>query len=220
MIQESTLQFLTDLQTNNNREWFNENKRSFQAAKQDFEALLGELIQSISKFDPGLIGLQPKDCVFRIYRDVRFSKNKEPYKTNFGASLTEGGRKSTKPGYYIHLKPGGESFVAGGLYMPQGDRLKAVRQEIDYNQQEFEGILNDKTFKKYYKNLWDEDKLKTAPKGYSTDNPAIEWLRYKSYIVSHQFSDKDMMSKGFVNKAVKAYEALKTLNDFLNKAMD
>ena len=150
MLQSSTLKFLRQLSKNNNREWFNTNKHQYEAAKNDYEQFVDRLIPAIEKFDKSVRGLKAKDCSFRIYRDVRFSKNKAPYKTNFGAYIIAGGKKSMKPGYYFHVQPGGESFVAGGAYMPSSEVLAAIRQEIDYNLKEFEGILKSKTFSKIF----------------------------------------------------------------------
>ena len=219
MIQKSTFQFLKQLSKNNNREWFNANKYLYEAAKNDFENFVGELIAAISKFDKPVNGLKAKDCTFRIYRDVRFSKNKEPYKNNFGAYIAEGNKKSMKPGYYIHLQPNGKSFFAGGAYMPASPVVNAIRQEIDYNLKEFEDILKTKSFKKYFSGL-EGDTLKTAPKGYAKDHPAIEILRHKDFLAMHPLKDEQLLAKNATVYVAKGCEAMKPFNDFLTRAYE
>src|SRR3989304_4261485 len=133
MLKKSTLTFLKKLKKNNNREWFNANKHLYDDARYDFEVFVFDLIQNISVFDESVSGLEPKDCLFRIYRDVRFSKDKAPYKQNFGAVIQIGGRKSSKSGYYIHLEPGGKNMLASGIYMPMPDKLSSVRNHVAEN---------------------------------------------------------------------------------------
>ena len=140
MLQKSTVQFLRDLKKNNSKEWFDTNRKKYESAKNDYEALVGDVIKQLSKTDESIAHLEPKQCVFRINRDVRFSKDKSPYKTNMGMYFSKGGKKSFYAGYYFHLQPGG-SFVAGGLWMPMPPELKKVRQEIDYNWEEFKKIV-------------------------------------------------------------------------------
>src|SRR6185436_17723592 len=152
MIQPTTLNFLKALKKNNNKEWFDKNKDKYLAAKENVEGFVDELIKSISTFDKGLMGLRAKDCVFRIYRDVRFAKDKRPYKTNLGASISAGGKKAEVAGYYIHIEPG-KSLIAGGRWMPSSDHLKKIRQEIDYNGKKIKKILNDENFKKEFGEL-------------------------------------------------------------------
>lgn len=213
MISKSTLTFLKELRENNNREWFQDNKRRYEAAKKDAEEFVGAILASLPKSDPDITGLRPKDCMFRIYRDVRFSKNKQPYKTNFGASIAKGGRKSPFPGYYIHIEPG-QSFWGGGLYMPSGAVLKAVRQEIDYNQKQFESIVLSPTFQETYGELWGE-RLKTSPQGYSQDHPAIKWLRLKSFIAFKEAPDSALTRQDLSMRIIEDFAVLKPLNDFL-----
>ncbi len=217
MIQKSTYNFLKALKKNNNRDWFNKNKQLYEDARKDFEIFLDELIHRITDFDPTLIGLQPKDCMFRIYKDVRFSKDKTPYKTNMGAAINEGGRKMPIPGYYFHLEPGG-CFLAGGLYMPTPDKLFAVRNAIVSRKGEFRKIFNSKVFKKNVKELW-KDTLKTAPKGFPKDHPDIEYLKYKSFISYQDMSDEQALSPKCLSYSVKVFKAMKPLIDFLNVAV-
>jgi uncharacterized protein (TIGR02453 family) len=216
MIQKSTLDFLRALKKNNNRNWFNKNKHLYEDARHDFEMFIGTLIQKISSFDKSVEFLQPKDCMFRIYRDVRFSKNKLPYKTNMGAAINQGGRKMPIPGYYFHLEPGG-CFLAGGLYMPAPDVLLAVRNAIAGSKGVFRRIINNGEFKKYW-GLW-ENKLKTAPKGFPKDHPDIELLKYKSFVADSEFEDKLALTPKILDYSANAFKALKPMMDFLSSAV-
>lgn len=218
MLQPATISFITKLGKNNNKNWFDEHRKEYEAAKKDFEQFVTLLHAELSKTEPGMSEQKAKDAIFRIFRDVRFSKDKTPYKDHFGAYFSRAGRKAPDAGYYIHIQPG-KSFVAGGLWMPEPPLLKATRQEIDYNLKEFTGILNKPAFKKQYKKL-EGEKLKTLPQGYSADNPAIEYLKMKSFIVKAPLADKDITSKAFVQKAVKMFAVMKPLVDFLNRGLD
>lgn len=212
------LSFLADLKKNNNREWFEKNKPVYQEALKEYESVIKYLIDHLGKVEPGIADLKPKDCIFRIYRDVRFSKDKSPYKPNFGAAISRGGRKSPYALYYLHLEDGG-SFLAGGIYMPPNDLLAKVRQEIDYNAGEFREIIQAPDFKKYFGELGG-DKLKKAPKGYSPDDENIELLKHKSYIAMHYVSNEEVMAKAFPEKMTKVMLAMKPMNDFINRALD
>ncbi len=215
---ESILKFLKSITKNNNREWFEKNKPKYLAAKLHFEDFLESLHKELLTFDDGLAGLNPRKQGFRIYRDVRFSKDKRPYKVNMGAGFSAHGKMDQEPGYYIHIEPG-KSFVAGGIYMPDAERLSKIRQEIDYNAGNFVKILKDKKFKKLFPALDDFDKLKTAPKGYPKDHPHLDLLKNKSFVVSHRFTDADVTSKSFVKKVANTCKTLKPLNDFLGEAI-
>ncbi len=217
MIQKSTFNFLKALKRNNNRDWFAKNKHLYEDAKKDFEIFVDELIHRIIDFDPTVIGLQAKDCTFRIYKDVRFSKDKTPYKTNMGASINEGGRKMPIPGYYFHLEPNG-CFLAGGLYMPAPDKLLAVREKIESGKGDFRKIVTANEFKKYFNELW-EDKLKTAPKGFPKDHPDIEYLKYKSFTAFHNIGDDIVLSPQIFNYSVKVFKAMKPFLDYLSEAV-
>lgn len=210
--------FLTAIKKNNNREWFERNKPRYLESKQLFEDFVAAMLNELMKFNKGFEGLNPKKLPFRIYRDVRFSKDKRPYKTNMGAGFSLGGKMIQEPGYYLHIEPG-NSFVASGLYMPDAALLAKVRQEIDYNAKKFNKILGDKKFKSTFGTLDDFDKLKTAPKGYPKDHPQIEFLKHKSFVVSHYFSDKEVKDKHFLKKVVAACKTVKPFNDFLNEAI-
>jgi uncharacterized protein (TIGR02453 family) len=154
----------------------------------------------------------------RIFRDVRFSKDKTPYKTNFGAGFSKGGRKSPLGGYYLHIEPGGKCFAGGGMWQPEPAMLKAVRQEIDYNLDEFNDIIGGKKFKKLFPEL-QGDQLKKLPQGYTEDNPALEYLKMKSFIVSTNFGDEEMTQKNIVKNITGVFDTMKPFIDFLNRAV-
>jgi len=221
MIQKSTLDFLKNLKKNNEREWFDANKEKYLAAKGNVDSFVEEVIKSFLSFDKSLAGLKAKDCVFRIYRDVRFSKDKSPYKTNMGAGINRGGKKMEIAGYYLHIEPG-KTMIAGGRWMPSGDHLKKIRQEIDYNGKQLHKILSDKNFKKLFGGLdnSDEYKLVRPPKGYDKDHKDVELLKLNSYLVWHEFNDKDVLSKNFLKNLTAIAKAMKPLLDFLNTAID
>jgi len=210
--------FLKSVSKNNNREWFEKNKAVYLEAKSSFEDFLEALHKELVKIDGSLGSLNPRKLGFRIYRDVRFSKDKRPYKTNMGAGFSPHGKMEQEPGYYIHIEPG-KSMIAGGMYMPNPENLAKIRQEIDYNASRFLKILNGREFKKYFDGLSDWDRLKTAPKGYPKDHPHIDLLKNKSFTVSHPFTDKEVNDKDFVKKVVTICKSVKQLNDYLKEAV-
>ncbi|HEY9049415.1 MAG TPA: DUF2461 domain-containing protein [Ohtaekwangia sp.] len=213
------LKFLKDLAKNNNREWFDKNKGRYLEAKDAFDVVVADLLHEMIKFDDSLGGLDPKKLVFRIYRDVRFSKDKRPYKNNFGAAISSEGKGLGTPGYYFQLQPGNNSFVAIGLFQPQPELLAKVRQEIDYNGDRLQKIFNERKFKSNFSKFWDEDALKKAPKGYSPDHPHADWLKLKSFIVEHSFTDSAVTEKKFMKQVVDVLKSAKPLNDFLKEAI-
>lgn len=215
---ETSLKFLKQLAKNNNKEWFDVNRKTYEVCKTEFETLVKSVIDKCTIFDNGLLNLEAKKCMFRINKDVRFSKDKSPYKTNMGASINPGGKKSMVPGYYIHIEPG-KSFLAGGCYQPMPETLAAIRQEIDYNSAEFKKILSSKDFKSYFKELSQEDKLKTAPKGYDKNHPDKELLQHKHFIVMHHLKDEDVLNKNFPSYASKVFKAMLPLNLFLRRSV-
>ncbi len=222
MLQKTTLSFLKELKKNNTKEWFDTNRKKYEAAKADFAALTNAVINGLGKKDPYVASLLAKDCTFRINRDVRFSKNKDPYKTNMGMYLSRGGKKSLFSGYYFHLEPGGNSFMGGGIYMPEPDVIKKVRQEIDYNWDEFSKIIGQKKFKSVYKELQREEGmvLSREPKGYEKDNPAIEYIKLKSWVATAPVADQLLTSDHLVKEIVAAFETLQPMIIFLNKAIE
>lgn len=215
---EPILKFLKDIARNNNRDWFEKNKPRYVEVKSSFDDFLEALHLELLKFDESLAGLNPRKLAFRIYRDVRFSKDKRPYKVNMGAGFSPSGKMMQEPGYYLHIEPG-KSFVAAGLYMPDSTNLANVRQEIDYNTDGFLKIVNHRKFKKYFSGLDDFDKVKTAPKGYAKDHPQIELLKNKSFIVSHSFSDDEVKDKKFLKIVSEVCRTAKPFNDFLSEAI-
>jgi uncharacterized protein (TIGR02453 family) len=220
-ISPATFSFLTELKSNNDREWFAVNKKRYEAAKVDFDVFVEALLREIVVFDPSISHFSAKECVFRIYRDVRFGKDKSPYKTHFGAHVTSAAKKSelhTKAGYYIHLEPGGV-FLAGGAYMPEGPWLKAIRSEIHYNGTMFHAIIDNPDFRRYFGAI-EGEKLKTTPKDYQADHPDIEILKHKSFVATHKCTDKVALSPDFVKHCAAAFKVLKPFDDFLNMAKD
>jgi len=220
-ISPATLQFLADLKANNNREWFTTNKPRYEVAKKEFEQFVNELIAGIAQFEPSVAHFTAKDCVFRIYRDVRFSADKSPYKVHFGAHVSPASNKSeihTRAGYYIHIEPGA-SMLAGGAYGPESTWLKAIRQEIAYNLEEFKGILDAKDFKKYFGEM-EGEKLKKTPKDYAADHPGIELLKHKSFLATHKPADKQVTTVDFLEHCVQVFKALNPLDRFLNRSTD
>lgn len=216
---ESILDFLSQLQLHNEREWFQANKPLYEKARKEYETFLDELIPGIAKFDDSVKFLTGKECTFRIFRDVRFAKDKSPYKINFGAWMAKGGRKNSGPGYYVHIQPG-ESFLAGGVYMPDPAVLKKIRQEIFYNAGEFKKILNDPKMKKLFGGMDDFEKQKLAPKGFPKEFPDIDLLKNKHFIVSQAISDKEISAKDFLKKALITFETMKKFQDFLRRAVE
>lgn len=214
------LDFLSQLNNNNNREWFAENKDRYEATKAEFEQISNSLILEISKFDEEIKHVAVKDCVFRIYRDTRFSNDKTPYKTHYGVFIAAGGgRKSVRGGYYFHLEPG-KCFVAVGVWCPPPEVLKALRQSVYENIDEFMEIRSQAEFSKYFSDFYQEDKLKTAPKGFPKDFPEIELLKLKHYMVEYKLSDQLLSEDDFVSKVAEIFKAAHSLNIFLNYTVD
>lgn len=215
---KSILNFLSGLKENNNKEWFDTHRDEYQACRQKMLFMTEIFNNEISRFDPEVPRLDPKDCLFRIFRDVRFSNDKTPYKVNMGSFIAKGGRKSVWPGYYFHIEPGA-SFVGGGVYMPQADVLKAIRTEIGDTGSEFREIIKNETFSKYFPDLY-PDSLKSAPKGYQPDHPNIDLLKYKSFAFGTLMSDDFVCSDDFVPYVVAAFKELQHANDYLYAAID
>lgn len=218
MLQVTTLKFLKTLSGNNTKDWFDGHKAEYQDAKADYESIVQQLIDGLGRMDGELGELQVKDCVFRIYKDVRFSKDKTPYKTNMGAAFSPGGRKSPRPGFYFHLEPGGNSFAGGGLWLPEAQGLKKVRQEIDYNFPEFQQIIGSKDFIKYFGKI-EGEALKTVPQGYQPDNPAIAYLKLKSFTVWHGFTDEACIQPALVREILKVFSVMQPFVKFLDRAL-
>ena len=215
-IDKSTLQFLSDLKRNNNRDWFNENRKGYEAAKLNYEAFLQGVINSITTFDPIFRGLEAKSCTFRINRDIRFSPDKTIYKTHMGGFIVRGGKKNGDKytGYYVHVEPG-NSLIAGGAHIPPAGWLTAIREKIAEQGDELNKIISNKDFVKYFGTI-EGEKLKTAPKGFPKDHPYVELLKFKSYLAEKSFTDEEITSGECFDTIVKGFRAMKPFNDFLN----
>src|ERR1700761_3663089 len=197
-INPETFDFLKKLVVNNNREWFQANKAEHDKARENVIEFAGELIKQIHLVDPQVdTGLDPKKCVMRIYRDIRFRIDKTPYKNNFGISIPTLGSRGGVVEYYFQIQPG-KSFIAGGYWMPETEHLKKIRQEIDYNAAELKRIIDGAEFKKLFGDFRAQEQLKTAPREYDADNENIGLLKLKSFIVLHQVKDKDLLKPGAV----------------------
>lgn len=218
IMNKDTLQFLTALAENNSKEWMDAHRDWYEATKKGFLETVGSLLNELTKIEPGLAGLRPKDCTFRQNRDIRFSANKAPYKNNMGAYFSPGGKKSSGPGYYLHVQPG-QSFLAGGIWMPSADILKKVRQEIDYSGAELEKIIGEKEFKATFGEI-EGDRLKTSPKGYAQDHPFIDLLRLKSFVVTAPLSEGEVLSDGLVETCMAHYAKMYSFHAFLARAVD
>jgi uncharacterized protein (TIGR02453 family) len=215
---ENILRFLSDLKVNNTREWFNANKKWYEQAKTQHAEFLDKVITGIAAFDSDIQQLTPADCTFRIYRDVRFSKNKAPYKVNMGAVIRRGGRKRDYAAYYLHLEPGA-SFVGGGRWMPSPEMLRSIRYEIYNFQQDFEAVISHPGFEKSFGAL-NEDKLKRPPKDFPADAPMIEHLKYKSFTAGKSFTDEQVKNDWFHLEVIDTFKAIQPLLRFLNRPMD
>ncbi|MFC4212307.1 DUF2461 domain-containing protein [Pedobacter lithocola] len=219
MLKKETLVFLKNVIENNNREWFAENKPKYEEAKDDVLELVASIVPELSKINPLISSdTDPKKCVMRIYRDVRFSKNKDPYKNNFGIWFSSKTKGSNEPGYYLHIQPK-KSFIAGGYWMPEPPHVKLIRQEIDYNIDEFKGIINNIEFKNNFK-LGTGSALKNAPKGYDPADPNIEYLKLKSFEASMSIDDEEFFKPTLVNKLVTSFKTVSPLVAFLRNAID
>ncbi len=213
------IDFLTQLKLNNNREWFQDNKKWYDASKKEVENFVSEMITTLSAIDPALQTPAMKDCMFRIFRDVRFGADKSPYKTNFGAFIAHGGRKSSFPGYYFHFEPG-ESMLAGGVYQPQPDTLKLIRDEVYFHSAELMSILEKPSFKDKFGQLGDFDKMKKGPKDFPADFPDIDLLKYRSYIVSQAIPDDLVVSGNYQEQVLEIVHELQPFMAFLNRAIN
>ena len=215
---KNILYFLEELTRNNNRDWFNENKKAYQDALDTFREFIGTILVGVSKTDPSVGSLEAKDTIFRIYKDVRFSKDKTPYKTHFGGWMAKGGRKSTDAGYYFHLEPG-NTFMAAGVWMPPKEQLTLIRQEIMYNPSEYFKIINDPAISNAYERGGKEDMLKKGPVGFPKDFEFMEEIKYKHYIFSKNYENKDVIKSRFAEKVTQEYKGLYPLVEYLNHAM-
>lgn len=219
MLAPNTLHFLNELHQHNDRLWFDAHREAYQIAMKDMQSFTSNLITALTPIDPSLEGLEAKACIFRLFRDVRFSKNKLPYKTNLAAYLAKGGRKSERAGFYFHFEPNGKSFFGAGIWMPEAPVLNAIRQEIDYNWSEFNQLVNKASFKKLFPTI-EGERLKKAPKGYAIDHPAVAYLQLKSFLVTHPIPDALLTQKELLKTLQRYCVAAKPFLDFLNRNFD
>ena len=213
MIEQSTLDFLKELKANNNRDWFNDHRLLYEAARDNFATFIEELIISLNKIDDFVSDANPKNSIFRIFKDVRFSKDKSPYKSHFSASISKGGRKSDYAGYYIHVEPENKTILASGIWHPQPAILKSVRNEISYNHQEYEKIIRNKKFVASFGQV-EGNKLVRPPKGFDKEHPAIEYLKHKDFVVHHKVKDKEICQPSFKDYCVKKFEIAKPFSEY------
>jgi uncharacterized protein (TIGR02453 family) len=221
MLTKESLQFLDDLKKNNNRDWFQDNKKRYEIFKKDYHQLVSDFLDVMKPLDPSLELLEIKNCTFRINRDIRFSKDKSPYKAHLGVWMSTGAKGANRAGYYVHIEKGA-SFIAGGFYSPEAADLKKVRKEIAFFHDDLEAILADKNFKKEFENLDinESNSLKSMPRGYEKDHPAIAFLKLKSFTATQKYDISEVTQKDFVAKMSKKLIALKPLNEFINRALE
>ena len=216
---EEVLNFLNDLRLNNNKEWFDINKERYLKKKEYIESFTQNLLNGISEFDETAKFLTPKDCTYRIYRDTRFSQDKTPYKTHIGIFINPPyGKKSYRMGYYLHLEPRNCMIGVGNVCLPPA-MITSIRKSIKDNIEEYLDIIEDQEFKKIYKKIG-ENPVKTAPKGFSKEWEYIDLVRPKDYYCSHSLTDKTVVSKNFLNKALKIFKTGKPFMDFINYTVD
>lgn len=216
---EEVLNFLKELRLNNNKEWFDRNKPGYLKVKEYVETFSQTLLNGIAEFDESAKLLSPKDCTYRIYRDTRFSQDKTPYKTHIGIFINPPyGKKSYRMGYYLHLEPGNCEIGVGNICLPPS-LITGIRKSIKDNIEEYLEIIENAEFKKIYKKIG-ENPLKTAPKGFSKDWKYIELVRPRDYYTSHRLSDREVVSKNFLNKAVGIFKTGKPFMNFINYTVD
>jgi len=218
MVQSSTLKFLKELQKHNDRTWFEAHRKAYEDAKENILEFTAEMIKAIARFDKPIGMLEAKNCTFRINRDVRFSKNKDPYKNNMASYFNKDGKKGIGAGYYMHIEPG-KSFAAGGIWAPEAPVLAGIRQEIDYNFTEWQKIVTARSFTKTFTDGISGETLTRPPKGYGEDNPAIDFIKMKSFIVRRPFTDAEVQDPGFVKNAARIFAEMKPLVDFINTSL-
>lgn len=213
VLSKSVFAFLNQLENNNNREWFNEKKPEFKSIEKEVKTFYNAVFENLKKHDD-----VDKLKLFRIYRDVRFSKNKLPYKTHFGGAFHR-----TKPklrgGYYLHLQPNNESFLATGFWEPAKEDLLRIRKEFEMDDSEIRDILNNKTFNSVWGDTFVGDEVKTAPKGFSKEHPAIDLIKKKQYIFTKKYSDKEVLDSGFINEVDKSFKAVRPFFDYMSDVL-
>ena len=221
MLQKESLEFLQELKQNNHKEWFHSQKKRYENYKSDYHQFIQSLLDYLKPHDPSLETLQVKNCTFRINRDIRFSKDKSPYKTHLSVWIPTMPNTKNGPGYYVHIDEN-ECFVAGGIYCPEPDAVKKIRNEIAYFQEDLDKIVQEPNFKKTFEDLDFEDHLmlKTAPKGFEKDHPALPYLKLKSFTATYKINFKEATQPKFVASIGERLLLLKPLNSFLKRALE
>jgi uncharacterized protein (TIGR02453 family) len=221
MIAKSTIVFLKNLRENNHKEWFDDHKKDYQQARTNFLDFVNQLIMGIAEFDREIAqsNLDPKKTIMRINRDIRFSKDKTPYKTNFFTFINKAGKKSPFGGYYFSLSPE-DSFYGGGIYMPENSILNKIRQEIDYQLNEWKGIVDHPDLTRHFGEVKASGKLSRPPKGYDKENPAIEWIKYKGYYTQKMLQEPELLDPQLLPGTLEAYRSVKPLVDFINRGIE
>lgn len=220
MLSKETLQFFRDLRLNNHKEWFDENRKRYEIVKKEYHSLIARLLEKMKISDPSLEQLEVKNCTFRINRDIRFSKDKTPYKIHLGISINAYGKKLQYAGYYVHLEEN-HSFLGGGVYMPESGNLKKIRKEVAYFYNDFIEVLTNKKFKNTYGGIDTSPQilLSRPPKGFEPDDPAIEYLKLKSFTATRRIPNEMLTDAGAIDQIAHMLEDLKPLNDFLNRGL-
>ncbi|MDR1720248.1 MAG: DUF2461 domain-containing protein [Dysgonamonadaceae bacterium] len=219
MLNETIFAFLRELKANNNREWFAANKPRYEAIREQVVETVTQLIHAVALFDPEIQHLEASKCLFRIYRDIRFSPDKSPYKTHIGAVLYPP-RLGKTSGFYLHIDPEG-SFISCGHYMLRPDQLKIMRKGIYDNFDAFSEILNEKEFKQTLGDLCrDDDTLSRVPNGFDKDHPAAEYMKLKHFYIFKDLQAKELFSPDFVNYAASIFKIMQPLNAFLNELLE
>jgi uncharacterized protein (TIGR02453 family) len=221
MFKKETLAFFRKLKKNNNKAWFDDHRTGYEAAKADLEGFIQRVINDFSEYDRDLSGLHARQCLYRINRDIRFSKDKTPYKNHLAASLDRGGKRSGFAGYYFHLEPG-QSFLGAGIWNPEPEPLRKIRQEIDYNLEEFEKILQGRAFRKIYPELYTGEnvQMKKIPQGFDKDNPAEYYIRFRSWMILSELTDEELLNSSLLKKTLQSFKVAKPFIDFINRAIE
>ena len=214
---ELVFDFLKGLQKNNDKVWFEKNRPAYESTRDRFEFFIDRLIVSLGSVED-LGGITARDCVMRIYRDIRFSKDKSPYKRSMSASIGPGGKKSTRLTYYLHIEPPDASMIAGGLHTPDSSQIIKFREAVDRDPKPFKEVINNKVFKQTFGDIQGE-KLKTVPKGYERDHPEIELLRMKEVVAIEHLTDAQVLSPKFGDHVIEAFTAMKPFLDYLNSVI-
>jgi uncharacterized protein (TIGR02453 family) len=215
------LDFLAALARHNEREWFQSHKATYDQLRRDFEADVAYWLRELVHDEPALAGLDAKKCVFRIYRDVRFSKVKVPYKTHFSAYFAAGGKHADVPGRYVQIGPNGQTLVAGGLYEPTKEQVAAIRQEIDYQAEGLHTLLATTEARQFFPQGLQGEQLKKMPPGYEATHPEATWLRHKSFLLSHELPDAEVRKltpEAFRAHILAALRALGPFGEWLKEA--